>query len=174
MLLDSCSLLWTQFRDTLIITINVKNMFCSIKKYLTVNVHLNTSSARDGSTKLHFDKKKTPLSQVTIEQWGYASLNIMKELLRSGELADHDMMGYIDYTRCIFRLASNHIWHGVLYDMHATDGFKWRSPKKTCVTSILFQNLTVWSWKLLITWKNLPVMNNDPYRKYDSLQPFSK
>jgi hypothetical protein len=71
-------------------------MFCSIKKYLTVNVHLNTSSARDGSTKLHFDKKKTPLSQVTIEQWGYASLNIMKELVRSGELADQDMMEYIN------------------------------------------------------------------------------
>jgi hypothetical protein len=41
---------------------------------MTVNVHLNTSPARDGSTKLHFDIKKTPLSQVTIEQWGYASL----------------------------------------------------------------------------------------------------
>jgi hypothetical protein len=31
-----------------------------------------------------------------IEQWGYASLNIMKELLRSGELADQHMMEYIN------------------------------------------------------------------------------
>ena len=33
--------------------------------------------------------------------------------------------------------------------------------KKSCVTSILFQNLTVWPWKLLITWQNLPVKNNE-------------
>lgn len=86
--------------------------------------------------KLQFYKKKIPLSQVSIEQWGFASLSIMKELIRTGDLAPKDINGYVSYTQSIFRLASNHVWHSVLlYDKEYRDsqiqeGFKWGEPQK--------------------------------------------
>ena len=82
--------------------------------------------------KLQFEKKKTLLSQVTMEQWGYASLGIMKDL----DLDSQNIKGYITYTQSIFRLASNHVWHSVLLydkeyrDSQAREGFKWGEPQK--------------------------------------------
>ena len=39
-----------------------------------------------GGSRIQIDRKKTHLSQVTLEQWGFASLGIFSELIRTGEL----------------------------------------------------------------------------------------
>lgn len=89
-----------------------------------------------GGARIQIDRKKTPLSQVTLEQWGFASLGIFNELVRTGELSSLEIKGYINYTQSIFRLAANHIWHSVLLydkeyrDLQAKEGFKWGEPQK--------------------------------------------
>lgn len=89
-----------------------------------------------GGARIQIDRKKVPLSQVTLEQWGFASLSILTELMRTGELSPLEIKGYINYTQCIFRLASNHIWHSVLLydkeyrDLRSKEGFKWDEPQK--------------------------------------------
>lgn len=120
-----------------------------------------------GGAKLHLDKKKTPLSQVTMEQWGYASLNIMKELLRCGELSQQDILGYVGYTQCIFRLASNHVWHSVLLydkeyrDMQAIEGFKWGEDQKNLRDFHLVPKSNSSTMKALNIMAKTPNMNNE-------------
>ena len=61
------------------------------------------------------DHKQLQLADVSVEQWGYANLNIMNELTNNCEIADQ--AGYIKYTMNIVRLALNNVWSSVLlYD----------------------------------------------------------
>ncbi|CAG2200147.1 unnamed protein product [Mytilus edulis] len=89
-----------------------------------------------GGARIQIDRKKTPLSHVTLEQWGFASLGILTELIRTDELSPLETKGYLSYTQSIFRLVANHIWHSVLLydkeyrDLQAKEGFKWGDPQK--------------------------------------------
>jgi hypothetical protein len=89
-----------------------------------------------GGSLIQIDRKKTHLSQVTLEQWGFVSLGIFNELIRTGELSPLDIKGYVYYTQSIFRLAANHIWHRVLLydkeyrDLQAKEGLKLGEPQK--------------------------------------------
>jgi hypothetical protein len=89
-----------------------------------------------GGSRIHIDREKTPLSQVTLEQWGFAILGIFNELIRTGELSPLDIKGYVYYTQSIFRLAANHSWHSVLLydkeyrDLQAKEGLKLGEPQK--------------------------------------------
>ncbi|CAG2246868.1 unnamed protein product [Mytilus edulis] len=75
--------------------------------------------------------KKLTLGQVSIEQYGYASIEIMNDMLRSGDLLHGELPDYLCYIQSIFRLAANNVWASVLlYDMEyrdrqALEKFKW-------------------------------------------------
>jgi hypothetical protein len=66
-----------------------------------------------GDIEFRVGKKKT-LDKITIEEWGFANMRIMQELLKQNILAN--VNAYINYTADIFRLASD-VWYSVLlYD----------------------------------------------------------
>ncbi|XP_046552195.1 uncharacterized protein LOC124261870 [Haliotis rubra] len=73
--------------------------------------------------------RKLSLGKISMEQWTFASLGIMKELPSS----EHP--GYIKYMQTIMRLASNNVWHSVLLfdkeyrERQAAEGFPWGSPQ---------------------------------------------
>ena len=77
--------------------------------------------------------KKLTLGEVTIEQYGYAGIEILNDMLRNSEIASSDITHYLVYVQSVFRLASNIIWPSVLlYDMEyrdhqARDNFQWGS-----------------------------------------------
>lgn len=81
-----------------------------------------------GDVEFRVGKKKT-LDKVTIEEWGYANVKIMQELVKQKRLKN--INGYLNYTADIYRLASRHVWHSVLlYDMEyrqkqAEENFDW-------------------------------------------------
>ncbi len=83
--------------------------------------------------KLNIGKRKSKLTDITMEQWGYANTKIMVELLKSGQLRPTDWEAYLKYSADIFRLASRYSWKSVLTydkeyrDRQATDHFQWGS-----------------------------------------------
>lgn len=59
--------------------------------------------------------RKINLDKVTIEEWGYANIQIMRELMKP-EIVQ-DIAGYLKYTADVYRLASKYVWYSVLvYD----------------------------------------------------------
>jgi hypothetical protein len=58
-----------------------------------------------GDIEFRVGKKKT-LDKITIEEWGFANMRIMQELLKQNILAN--VNAYINYTADIFRLASKY------------------------------------------------------------------
>ena len=81
-----------------------------------------------GDIEFRVGKKKT-LDKITIEEWGFANMRIMQELLKQNILAN--VNAYINYTADIFRLASKYVWYSVLLydkeyrDMQADEKFEW-------------------------------------------------
>ena len=81
-----------------------------------------------GDVEFRVGKKKT-LDKVTIEEWGYANIKIMQELVRQKRL--DNVNSYLNYTADIFRLASRNVWYSVLlYDKEyrekqADENFEW-------------------------------------------------
>ncbi|CAC5416216.1 unnamed protein product [Mytilus coruscus] len=59
-----------------------------------------------GGARIQIDRKKTSLSQVTLEQWGFASHDILTELIRTDELSPLEIKGYFSYTQSIFKTSS--------------------------------------------------------------------
>lgn len=63
---------------------------------------------------VRIDKTRTS-ENVTLEQWGFANIQIMNALTKSGNLPNS--APYLQYTADIFRLASKYVWFSVLlYD----------------------------------------------------------
>ncbi|VDI12338.1 Hypothetical predicted protein [Mytilus galloprovincialis] len=81
-----------------------------------------------GEVEFRVGKKKT-LDKVTIEEWGYANIRIMQELLKQKRLSN--IQGYLNYTADIYRLAARNVWYSVLlYDKEyrqkqADELFEW-------------------------------------------------
>ncbi len=82
-----------------------------------------------GGAKVHIaGPRKTALGKISIEQWTYASLQIMMELDRK----EYD--GYIKYMQVVMRLTSNNLWSSVLLydreyrDRQCKDNFPWGAP----------------------------------------------
>jgi hypothetical protein len=78
-------------------------------------------------------RKKVHLEQVSPMQWTAASLRIMVEILRTGQLKDHSILDYISYMVKVSELADTYTWVSILhYDrayiiMQAQNGFRWSS-----------------------------------------------
>ncbi|VDI16285.1 Hypothetical predicted protein [Mytilus galloprovincialis] len=64
-----------------------------------------------GEVEFCVGKKKT-LDKVTIEEWGYANIRIMQELLKQKRLSN--IQSYLNYTADIYRLAARNVWYSVL------------------------------------------------------------
>ncbi len=83
--------------------------------------------------KLTFDTRKPQLGSVSVEMWGYASINILEEMVKEGA-SGKVVSGYHAYMRDIFRLASRNVWGSVLlYDkeyrqLQFQEGFEWGTP----------------------------------------------
>ena len=81
-----------------------------------------------GDVEFRIGKKKT-LDKVTIEEWGYANIKIMQELVKQKRLTD--INGYLNYTADVYRLAARNVWYSVLlYDKEyrqkqADELFEW-------------------------------------------------
>lgn len=77
--------------------------------------------------------KKLSLGKVTVEQYGYASIEILHDMQRTGEITQAEVPKYLSYVQSIFRLAANNLWVSVLlYDMEyrdrqAKENFEWGS-----------------------------------------------
>lgn len=66
---------------------------------------------------MNVGEKKLSLGDVTIEQWGYASLQILFEMINDGTCTLKQSLDYVRYTQSVFRLAANYMWPSVLlYD----------------------------------------------------------
>ena len=77
----------------------------------------------------NFELGKRTLDKITIEEWGFADMHIMQELLKQKTLVN--VNAYLNYTADIFRLASKYVWYSVLLydkeyrDMQADKKFEW-------------------------------------------------
>ncbi|ESO91479.1 hypothetical protein LOTGIDRAFT_153922 [Lottia gigantea] len=75
--------------------------------------------------------KKTKHDKFSVEQWGYANLNILKDMISSGELDIPGILDYLDYSMGVFRLFNRHIRASVLLydkeyrDLQARMNFPW-------------------------------------------------
>ncbi|OWF55084.1 hypothetical protein KP79_PYT17067 [Mizuhopecten yessoensis] len=59
---------------------------------------------------------------VTIEQYGYASIQILQDMIKTGDITQDAHADYLSYSQSVFRLAANNVWHSVLlYDMEYRD-----------------------------------------------------
>lgn len=81
-----------------------------------------------GDMEFRVGKKKT-LDKITIEEWGFANICILQELLKQKTVAS--VNPYLNYTSDIFRLASKYVWYSVLLydkeyrDKQAEEKFEW-------------------------------------------------
>lgn len=84
--------------------------------------------------KLNVGEKKLSLGDVTIEQWGYASLQILFEMINDGTCTLKQSLDYVRYTQSVFRLAANYMWPSVLlYDREYRENqlkysYTWNTP----------------------------------------------
>ena len=69
--------------------------------------------------------------KVTIEEYGYANIRIIQQLIKKNKLSPASIGAYLNYTADIFRLASKYVWYNVLlYDreyreQQAEENFEW-------------------------------------------------
>ncbi|VDI43604.1 Hypothetical predicted protein [Mytilus galloprovincialis] len=81
-----------------------------------------------GDMEVRVGKKKT-LDKISIEEWGYANIRILQEMLKRNTA--FNVNTYLNYTADIFRLASKYVWYSVLLydkeyrDMQAEEKFTW-------------------------------------------------
>ena len=81
-----------------------------------------------GDMEFRVGKKKT-LDKISIEEWGYANIRILQEMLKRNTA--FNVNTYLNYTADIFRLASKYVWYSVLLydkeyrDMQAEEKFTW-------------------------------------------------
>lgn len=71
---------------------------------------------------------------VTIEQWSYASLQILFEMIPDGTCSLKQSLDYVRYTQSVFRLATKYMWQSVLlYDREYRENqlkysYPWNTP----------------------------------------------
>ncbi|CAC5381099.1 unnamed protein product [Mytilus coruscus] len=72
-----------------------------------------------GDMEFRVGKKKT-LDKISMEEWGFANIRILQELLKRNTAINVNT--YLNYTADIFRLASKYVWYSVrLYDKEYRD-----------------------------------------------------
>ncbi|CAC5422776.1 unnamed protein product [Mytilus coruscus] len=81
-----------------------------------------------GDMEFRVGKKKT-LDKISMEEWGFANIRILQELLKRNTAINVNT--YLNYTADIFRLASKYVWYSVLLydkeyrDKQAEEKFTW-------------------------------------------------
>jgi hypothetical protein len=86
-----------------------------------------------GQVEFRVGKQKT-LNKVTIEEWGYANIKILQELIKQKRL--NSINSYLNYTADIYRLAARNVWYSVLlydkeYRQKQSDvSFEWGSYRQ--------------------------------------------
>ena len=113
----------------------------TLPKFKKINEHVWKGLNEDegqcvdvgNGVKINIGERKLALREVTVEMWGYASLQILLELIKDKKLDPPGVQNYIKYTQSIFRLAANNMWHSVLlYDreyreLQSRDEFVWNT-----------------------------------------------
>ena len=93
------------------------------------------SFGTESGLELRVAKKKT-LYKISLEEWGYANICILLELIRRKDLDPTGITSYLKYTSEIFRLASKYVWYSVvLYDkeyreQQAIEKFPWGTHRQ--------------------------------------------
>ncbi|CAC5414514.1 unnamed protein product [Mytilus coruscus] len=81
-----------------------------------------------GDMEFRVGKKKT-LDKISMEEWGFANIQILQELLKRNTAINVNT--YLNYTADIFRLDSKYVWYSVLLydkeykDKQAEEKFTW-------------------------------------------------
>ena len=109
--------------------------FKKINEYVWKGLNADEGQCIDvgNGVKINIGERKLALREVTVEMWGYASLQILLELIKEQKLDPTGVQSYIKYTQSIFRLAANNVWHSVLlYDreyreLQHRDEFLWNT-----------------------------------------------
>jgi hypothetical protein len=84
--------------------------------------------------------KRVQLENVTPLQWTGASIRILCELTRTGELKSENVFQYLAYMAKVTQLAEHHMWRSVLYydrayrQAQAQNGFPWGSDSPHLAT----------------------------------------
>jgi hypothetical protein len=88
-----------------------------------------------GQVEFRVGKQKT-LNKVTIEEWGYANIKILQELIKQKRLNTGNINSYLNYTADIYRLAARNVWYSaLLYDKEycqkqSDESFEWGSYRQ--------------------------------------------
>ena len=73
---------------------------------------------------------------MTIEDWGYANIKILQELIKQKRLNTGNINSYLNYTADIYRLAARNVWYSaLLYDKEycqkqSDESFEWGSYRQ--------------------------------------------
>ena len=86
-----------------------------------------------GEVEFRVGKQKT-LDKVTIEEWGYANIKILQELIKQKRL--NNINSYLNYTADIYRLAARNVWYSLLLhdkeyrQKQSDESFEWGSYRQ--------------------------------------------